>query len=468
MNVVQIVKTFSAEERYAFVQYCASPYFKIRPHVQELFEVLIKHYPKVPRATELWRDMFSEHKPYNDATFRKIRSDLYQEVGRFLSFRAYESRMPGEPDLLRELQSRNLCALRKREHRRLKKHWAAVSQKGEHYYYRTTQLAYAGFAAEKNLSPEASEMAYLQMERSLDRYYLISKFRITINRLVHAGIFHAGEEPPAAEHLLSPEVVGKHLDDPVITIYYQLYNLYARGKEQLFPDLLRSLSKLHHAEPDERYEIGSHVLNFALRRANGGSFKYMKFAFKVYEALMENGNFLLGGKLGGHRFTTVVRYGLAMGKRKFVRKFIREYGDHVAGDQSEEYRALARATYSFYEGNYQEALNNLPETERKQVFLDLSIRLLRLRILYEMRDEEVENVYGSLKIKVHRVGKQNYMASEYLDCYRRIVSVMGKLLRVEPDSDGQDILVEAGDLPAELGKWVTKMVVLRKRYPQLR
>ncbi|MEM6269445.1 MAG: hypothetical protein AAF998_08400 [Bacteroidota bacterium] len=412
--------------------------------------------------------MFPDGRPYNDATFRKMRSDLYYEIARFLGYQAYNCRHCGELDFLRELHARGLGGLWKREYRRLRQHWEDTPEKGEHYYHRTTLLAYAGFAGDRNASFEESESAYLAMERSLDRYYLISKLRITINRLIYAGIFYAGEAPPAADHLLSPEVVGKHLDDPLITVYYQLYNLYARGKEQYFAKLVESLHHLQGAEPDERYEIGSHVLNYALRRANKGSFEFMKYAFKVYCALLETDNLLLGGKLSGLRFTTVVRYGLALGKMKFVRRFIREMQEFVAGENREGTIALAQATLRFYEGKYEQSVEALPEVERKHVFLDLSVRLLRFRIFFEQEDEELENVYSSLKMKVHRLGKRKYLAPEYLEYYRRVVSVMGKLVRAVPGSDGREILGEAGDLPAELGNWVTRMVLLRKSSPVLR
>jgi hypothetical protein len=462
MNVVEILNTFSMEERSSFVRFCQSPYFRVRPITLELFRLLDDLDPAAsfdPKT--MWKQLFPPDKPYNDATFRKIRSELYHDLGRFLSFESFGKRVHGEFDFLSELYQRRLWPLWKREFKRLQDCKEAISARGANRYYRKTQLAYAGFGGAAHVQEMDSRAAFRDVEQSLDRYYLVWKLRMVVNRLVYAGIFE-DEEDFSAEQIIGSGLVNRHLDDPLISIYYRLYNLYAGSKEHLFSELVDSLNKLEGATPEDRYEIGSHILNYALRKANNGSREYMKAAFSICLILLENGDIFCGKQITGHRYITVVRYGLAMGKRKFVKKFMRTHGKNIAGKDGKDYRSLAWSTLHFYEGRLPEAVQSLPDAERKNVRLDLNVRILKFRILFELEDEEAENCFNSMKMKIHRLGKQGYFSPEYMDLFRRMVLVMSKLLRADPDDDMQVILAEAGDLPAELCTWVTKMV-LRKR-----
>lgn len=462
MNVVQILNTFSEEERSSFVRFCESPYFRVRPQTLEFFRLIAD--PGLSENADpetLWNRLFPEDKPYNDATFRKIRSDLYQELGRFLSYESYGKRVEGEFDFLSELYQRRLWPLWKREFKRLQECKATLNSRGANRHYRNTKLAYAGFGGATFIREMDSRESFRDVEQSLDRYYLIWKLRMVVNRLVYAGIFE-DEGDLSAEQIIGSGLVNRHLDDPVICVYYRLYNLFAGGKEKFFPELMKSLDKLDGAAPDERYEIGSHVLNYAIRKANNGSREYMKYVFAICQILIESGDLFLGDQITGHRYITVVRYGLAMGKRKFVKKFMRTHGQNLAGNDGEDYRNLAWSTLHFYEEKLQESLDCLPEAERGNVFLDMNVRLLRFRILYEMQDDEAENCFNSMKMKIFRLGKQGNLAPEYVDLYHRMSLVMSKLLRANPDDDIQTILIQAGDLPFELSTWVTKMALRRR------
>lgn len=462
MNVVQILNTFSEEERSAFVRFCQSPYFRVRAQTLELFRLLIQPGPPGSSDPEtMWSCLFSESKPYNDATFRKIRSDLYHELGRFLSYQSFSKRVDGEFDFLSELFQRKLWPLWKREFKRLQDCKTMEASRGANRYYRNTKLAYAGFGGAGFVREVDSRDSFKKVEVSLDRYYLIWKLRMVVNRLVYASVFEE-EEDHSAEQIIGSGLVNRHLEDPLICIYYRLYSLYAGGKEHLFQELVKSLDCLEGAALEERYEIGSHILNYAIRKANNGSREYMKWAFSICQKLNENGDLFIGEQITGHRYITVVRYGLAMGKRKFVKRFMRTHGQNLAGNDGGDYRNLANSTLHFYEGKLQEALDCLPEAERKNIFLDMNVRLLRFRILYELQHDDAENCFNSMKMKIFRMGKHGKLAPGYLELYRRMNLVLSKLLRADPDDDMQTILIEAGDLPAELYTWVTRMVLRRR------
>ncbi len=99
-SLLELLKTFSANDYKEFVAFVNSPYFNREKILERFARILFESHPHFTKSNE---DLFSELYPgkkYNDNFMRNIRSDLLRLAEQFLSVKEFLSSRSEAMDFL--------------------------------------------------------------------------------------------------------------------------------------------------------------------------------------------------------------------------------------------------------------------------------------------------------------------------------------------------------------------------------
>lgn len=467
MNALKLIHTLQENELKEFENYLDSPFSPGNGRLKSFFHT-IKGLTNNGRGSKdmIWKKVYGESEPYRDTTFRRLSSDLYKALRQFLGIKKYLERFDGDFDFLKVMHGRNQDQLFEKEFKRIQSQLEKRKYKGEDYYRSLMNLELAGlsYAYRKPTREYGANLA--GAFGALDRYYIIRRYKLALGLLNHHQMYKGGHSPDLEELPFHSNLLAQHLEDPVIYLFDLCYRLYLKGREATFIKIQNSLHAIDNATVSEKYELYSLVLNYAIRRANAGSSRYLERAFHLCRTLMKQKVFTHAGRLSPKRYKTVIRAGLALGKKRWVRQFIEEFKPFLAPSIREMYHGFALAAYDYNDHMHALALKRLHNItiDTKDVFFDLEVRMLRLRIYIETQDDRLDNELAALKMKTHRLKKKNLFSYQVQQMHHDILMVFTKLTNQKPDEDIQQLLNFASNLPAEFGRWVTAWCLgLRKR-----
>ena len=458
MNALKLVQVMQEGEVKEFEKYLDSPFSPGNGRLKAFFQTVKDREVNCKNCkNRVWKDVYGEEEPYRDTSYRRLSSDLYKALRQYLGIKEYLARFDDDFDFLRVMHSRNQDQLFEKEYARLQSQLQKRRFKGEDYYHSLMNLELAGLSYAYKKPTREYGAGLAGAFSALDRYYIILRYKLALGHINHLQMYKGEHSMSLQEIPFSSETLAHHLQDPVIRLFDLCYRLYLQGKESTFIEIQNSLHFIDGAAPYEKYELYSLVLNYAIRRANAGSFRYLERAFDLCEVLMDQRVFMNGGRLSAKRYKTVVRAGLALGKKRMVRRFIEENKDYLHPSIQEMYHGFALAAYDYYDRQYTLALRRLYQLEldTKDVFLDMEVRMLRIRVYIETEDERLENELAALKMKTHRLKKKNLFSYQVQRMHQDILQVFTKMVHLKPGDDIHQLLGFATHLPAELGRWVT-------------
>ncbi len=253
-GVIQILRTFSRNELIEFDRFLRSPYFtegkRVRSNkAHSLFKSLCRFHPEFNDMKLTKEKLFATiypRKRYNDATFRKINSDLTFLTERFLIQRAMESNELDEKKYLTaEMKNRNLDDLFEKHYNALIKHIGDLRRDEEYYFesYKAWMKYYNFFYNKKNfrqLSVSADNV------NNFSIFALISSLKIYLWALSFERMTNKEFDLILSEEILL--YVGKNLKrfDPVpqLQLVYCLIMLIKTNKESYYRKVIR-LKKDH-------------------------------------------------------------------------------------------------------------------------------------------------------------------------------------------------------------------------------
>lgn len=458
MNALKLVQVLQEDEIREFEKYLDSPFSPGNGRLKSFFQTVKDGEGHCKTCKDrVWLEVYGDGEPYRDTTFRRLSSDLYKALRQYIGIKEYLDRFDDDFDYLKVLHSRNQDQLFEKEYTRLQSRLKKRKYKGEGYYHSLMELELAGlsYAYKKPTREYGADLG--GAFTALDRYYIILRYKLALGHLNHLQMYKGGHSQSMEEIPFHSNALSHHLQDPVIRLFDLCYRLYLKGMESTFIEIQNALHLIDHAAPYEKYELYSLVLNYAIRRANGGSFRYLERAYDLCEVLMEQKVFMHGGRLSAKRYKTVIRAGLALGKKRVVRRFIEENKDFLHPSIRDMYHGFALAAYDYYDKQYALSLRRLHQLDldTKDVFLDMEVRMLRIRVYIETEDERLENELAALKMKTHRLKKKNLFSYQVQRMHQDILQVFTKMTNLKPGEDIHQLLGFASHLPAELGRWVT-------------
>lgn len=409
-KLLSILQTLSKVERNRFRKYLLSPYLNDQPDLVQLFDIVdtalrSSTFENLDRQ-RIWQKLYAK-KTFNDASLRRLSSDLNQMALRFLSAEARSQNPLAEAlDMQRLLEKPGL-----------KKHLAGVERnisrllndipgQSPEYYLACFNLHHNIFIrAAKTITTSGYAEKLWSADVHLDYFYLTQKLKYYANWLLYS------RSRTTEKEVLIPAGIWEVLDKnpfntvPLLIVYKKVIDCLTEPEdEQHFRRLLENIeiqgNELSKSDLRECYQIAQ---NYCAIKINQGRREYYREAFEIYKRIIQKGILLEDDNLSEGIFKNIVTAGLGVGEFIWTEKFIEEYAAFLPSDIRENARTFSLASLHFHQKKYSQVIGLIRDVEYRDVVYALSAKQLLVRTYYELgEDLALDSLIDSFKIFLRR------------------------------------------------------------------
>lgn len=426
-KLLSIINTFSKVELNRLKKYIKSPYFNKNEDILNLFQQL-ERIVSSKRDLEFekektWAKIYPS-RPYDDARFRKLNSDLLKLVEGFLAQEVYQDNPIHQATYLleaiakRKLAKLNNTTLNTAE--RLSER--QVHKPATHYFYQyqieRNKYLLTDFDLKRTDVTNVKDII-----NNLDYFYLAEKLRYYGETLSRKNIIEHDYELLFIDEIIQHIEKYGYNDIPPVAIYYQmcLAQLHPENEEHfyLLKELLNQYALLFPSKEAEA--IYTTAINYCIKKANQGNKKFLIEFLDLNEELLSKG--ILGeGQLSPWKFKNVVTGALRAGRYDWAEQFIQNYYTKIPESHRDNAFTFNLASLYFYKKEYDKVLEQLRTVENEDFMYSLDSKTYLLLSYYEL--DEIEPLYflmDSFRVFLNRQKDlTNDRKKRYLDLIKYI------------------------------------------------
>lgn len=443
--LVELLKSFSAEEWKRFERFLKSPYFNRSKLLLRLFRFLQRFQPQLDshRLTKerAFTAVYGKKAPYRESKVNDLMYSLKGLAERFLVHQELEeqpdrmnqqlalslARRPVPYPVFEKAARQAVDALEQRPES-LDKHWALLWLHHLMYHH-------LGRPAAHDAPPQDLHRA---MEE-LDQLYLYGKFRYSTELLSRRRYLE--EESPILllNHCMDAMAQGcKHHD--LAKLHYWLVQLYLDdcGDEAYREAKKLLLPNLDKMGPMERMSAYLILLNYTIQSSNEGQATWAEEMLEWHKLGLEEGFLLHEGKMLKSTFMNIAINAAALKEFVFATQFIAGYKTQLRPEDQEEAILMAKAFLFFHQGGYAEANALLQGAPDYSVAFKIRAYSLQLRCLYEFYRENSSYQSTLLaacsRFSYYLKNDANWAASKK-KAYHHFILVLKKIVKYREDRD---------------------------------
>lgn len=400
-----IVSTFTPAELRSFRNFVRSPFHNTNKNVIKVVELVKKYFPNLNDEHLLKENVFKKLYPgkkYNDTVMRILLSDLLKLSEEYLAYINFTHNSGNEIKfLLEELSRRKLNSLFDKYlkySKQLIKNDGLINVK---YFLNLFEIetSKVDHMIATGRQPESAENVLMQGEY-LVKFFIVNFLNIAHELEVHKDVFNMKFEKNIVEEFLKYFDTGKFIheleknkfeDSSVLMIYYYMHysavhpdddEVYFRLKDLIFENFSR-FSK------DEKFNLfiilESICTSKTMREKN-----FFEEQFDLYKRMLTE-------KVYKHTedeyfqqnlFRNIYYTAVFQKEYDWAEKFIEKYISELQPENRENAKHLAFAYINFGRSEFEKALKEVSEVKYENFVIKFDIRLLTLKIYYELRSFE--------------------------------------------------------------------------------
>lgn len=406
-RLLVLLNTFSKEEWKQFKLFVRSPIFNTNPKCVELLMLLAEYAPdfeakKLEKET-IFKKIFPNevlYKPKGEnPILRTTMSRLLSLAKEFLVFQQYQGKKKKKSTkpmqhyflLLEDLQSRRgTIKLFKDVAKKATKTLHEKRFRDEEFYknqYHLQALQYNQYSRHKK---QAMPMNLATVLTTFDTYYFINKLYSYCAAITKAHTSNI-EYPPLFFDKLLAEVAQLPLKEiPAVALYYHTLLMFHHMDEEAYYQQFRQcLDNVVNILPSQDLtQIYTLATNYFLGKQTTANRQYQIQAFGLYQDMEQKGYLLNKGYISTIKMKNIVKLGLQVGEFEWVAWFIQDYKDKVPTQFQESVYNFNMAAWHFAKKNYATAHSLLLQVGTVNVFYEIALRHLLLKIYYELDETE--------------------------------------------------------------------------------
>ena len=371
-----------------FFDFSHSPYHNKHKGVRTLVTYLNKQYPHFSE------NKFSEKKI--SKIFPKIKNTelallltytkrvLYdflvtEEVNKDISVKSIA--------LLRQLRSHTNYELYEKELFKVQKQLPAVNTANIDLLKTHYLLANEADNYYKIISKRKEDTSLQKKERFLDYFFMAEKLKDAIEMHLRRQILRVEFSQRMLFSVLKEieENWEEYLKVPLITTYYQLYQLVTDKNEAHYFDTISSLKKNHLQLPKiELTYIYNILQNYCISQINANNKTFLGELLKLYQSELELDLLLDKGILIEWHYKNIVTTAIRSGEILWAETFIEQYKHKLDPAAYENAYRFNLAALFHAKGEYDKVLELLLQVEYNDLRYNLGAKALLLRTYYEL------------------------------------------------------------------------------------
>ena len=419
-QLVDLLRKLTPEERQELQLFVASPFFNRGAFVKETQALLTFIEAAAPDFFEnrlerslACKAVFTDVK-VTDGKLDKVMSELHKLSKEFLSVSRY---LNEENEFRQMLDQAAFFRARSMENR-----YESIIQKLEDYQKKLPYRDLDFFEKQFLLDFEIHTYGVLHNRKkddihiqktlnSLDLHYHSLKTEL-LNRYLLQQKIALLEIPEEILQTIKDSSLPEHyaVAYPVLHISNKIFRLLEKEQPNVseFEDLHRLLRQ-HESEvrPELLKSYYTFIRNFCVLLVNGGHTEFLPMLFRLQREHYERGYMHhYGGKISATAFLSLSNAALKLGEYEWTKEFILTHEGRVFDDnEHKDYHCLILANYFFHIGEFDKALDTLPQSFQDLDF-HLFSRRLELKIYYELRSDLLPFKIDAFKMYLSRASQK--------------------------------------------------------------
>ncbi|WBM73123.1 hypothetical protein [Saprospira grandis] len=417
-------------------RFLSSPYHNPREDVLALYDYIHNHATKTDRQSLRKETVYAAlfEGPYKVAKMDHLMSMLLQLIERFLLVERIEQ----EPLESQIKLNRSYLELGLDKH--FRQSWRKAEALREESPLRDSNYYRYGYYLEyQRYEQSTSERRHqaknlLKLSQSFDIYFLAERFKQACLMLAHEAVYKVAYDRSLVKLLEQYVLQNTQLlaQDSPLSLYFYCYQSllppYPEASFQAFKKALLGPAQLALPKAELR-DLYLLAINYCIRRSNSGQKHYLKELLYFYKSGLQEGILIQNGRLPTSSFKNMVKAALKSKEFAWAKEFIEQYPPYLDPKHRAAYLHYAQGEYYYYLGQYEQAMLALQEIEFGDIFMNLSARLLLLKMYYELGElEALEAQINSMKIYLQRKDQLGY----HRENYKNILYFCRRLLQLAP------------------------------------
>ncbi|MEO6191290.1 MAG: hypothetical protein ABIO44_14090 [Saprospiraceae bacterium] len=429
MKIQSILSVLDKKGLSRLKKYLKSEYFCTDPLMLSLLELILDSKDKDNELDkkQIWKNLYGQ-KPYHDVSMRLLISRLFSQIENFikmqdnvhLDFNLYPLKLyryKSEDKLFLQLLTEQKEKLNQLKARNETFYDLQYSVSLEEYDYLVTKKRQGDF----NLK---------LISDSIEIAYAIKKLKHCCRVLQIHSIYKLETPFPFIQPVLEHIEQQKWFEIPILGFYYYNYQSIIYPQNSTYFNNCVEIYNKHEAlfEDEERRYAFIDILNYCIRKLNEGSEAYYDIIFNLYNRGLNQGFLIDQGKLSRFTYRNIAEIGILMKEYQWVLDFLDKYKIYLDKPYREPFFQLEKARVLSDQRKFDKAIELLANLNFSDPLIELSTRLERIRIFYEMNEIEVCQYHvESMELFLRRKKFIGY----HTDYYKNFMSYARKLLKPE-------------------------------------
>jgi hypothetical protein len=411
-KAIKVLKQLNKEEFHKLEKFFLSPYFNTNKKMTKLYKLLKKFYPEFISIKFTKENIFRaiyENECYNDEKMRKLFSDLYKELEKFLvSLQLDHDRIMYNKLLLRVMDTKKLDNLFLLKYDEANEFLDKMEFNYGYYLEKfLLQWHYVSFHLDRG---KQQKIAPNILDRgNYSTLFYLSDFFLTINDMTSNkeayGVVFASNLTENFENNFDFESFFENLErinilnKEFVKIYYYAYLAYKYFNEE---DYYYKLEKYVFDNLEKLSKLGQinalmYLINFCYRKINMGSEKFRHNLNEIYRIYIQR-KLLIREEEGYVRsdlFLQIIENFIQVGKIGELKAVLKKNINFFYPEHKESILYYNSAMINFSRGEYNNALKELIRIKTSSPLFDTRTKRLILKIFYEQ--QRFEEAGASLK-----------------------------------------------------------------------
>jgi hypothetical protein len=465
---ISVFYNLSPHEKIAFKKWVYSPFFNknelLRKLLDYFYPINLEKDRQLLNRQLVYAAIFG-NKPFDNVPLRYLSSELMQLLEQFLVFQYRKTKnIDFQLDLsqiYKEKGFNQLCQQSiQKANKQYKKHTYQDIQQ-LNLDYKIESIIY-----HSNVDKDRSTSNNLQaLNNSFDKKYLAEKLKHSCRILSHQGMYTQQYDTGLLKEVL--DYLANHstdLETPAIGLYYYYYMASTSLEEETtFFQKFKQYLFLYQAlfEREEVRDLYILATNYSIKRMNTDQRDYyLQEAFELYQQALKANILLENDKISPFAFTNIVAIGIGLKKYPWIWEFIQEYTTFLPNKIRKAYTDFNLSRWYFHQKQYQKAAELLVADDFEDLHLNLSAKMLLLKIYYELGEFQLlEALFNRFRTYLSRQKELVYHKKNYNNIIRftqRLVSInpfsAKAKLKLQKDIEKVDLLTEKTWLLEQLGQ----------------
>ena len=420
MKLLEILSLLKIKEHKRFYKFLLSPFFNdgyTAASIITLYEYLRLHKFDMQNP-ELTKERMFEH-IYGDKDFLQNKLDLERLLSEMMDL--LEQYLTFEENPVTETRWQKELSMAKfyRKHGFVKRFEAAIEYaqkemnksryRDSEYFQHKFLLAQEEFEFQSSFNIRRNDTNLLETHRSLDTFYSILKLKYSSILLLQGTM----TEIETKETLQFVETIGHllesspYLETPVMNIYYKIYKLLHDSSDEKAVLEVDQLIQKHESliKPDNLKDIQAFYRTFWVKRyVNQHAPDALIDLFHVYEKHLNKGYLYRDNMIFSSTLQSLTNIGLKLKKHEWVKLLLENHSSQkiIGHDDSVEIHDFLLANYYFSTVEYDKAEEILMSLKFKDIFYDIQVYFLMIKIYYEQDSPLLNDKIAALKTKIAR------------------------------------------------------------------